>query len=96
MEHLCEFVIENIDLNTNVKVVGEDYSYDEFADIDRCINIIIEMLHIDKTNIEVNYENIDKNRATVISFSYNDRLCEFYEIIGTQRDYLGVRLMPVS
>ena len=46
--------------------------------------------------ILIRYENIDKNRATVISFSYNDRLCEFYEIIGTQRDYLGVRLMPVS
>jgi hypothetical protein len=96
IEYLCEFVIENINLNPNMKIVGEEYSYDEFADIDRCINIIIEKLHIDKNNIEVNIENIDKNRATVISFTYNNRLCEFYELIGTQRDYLGVRLMPVS
>jgi hypothetical protein len=25
----------------------------------------------------------------------NGRICEFYEILGTQRDYLGVRLVAM-
>jgi len=95
MEYLCDFAIENIELYTDKNVIAEDYSYDEFADIDSCVDIISRKLLIDKKDITVKDENIDIQRATVISFKLNGRICEFYEILGTQRDYLGVRLVAM-
>ena len=96
MEYLCEFAIEYIDNYKDMKVVDEDYSCDEFADIDRCIKIIIEKLQIDKKDIEISEEIYDNQITKVISFRLNGRLCEFYEIIGNDNDYLGVRLMPFA
>jgi hypothetical protein len=96
MEDLCDFVIENINLCKDIKVVGEELSDKEFADIDRCITIITEHLQIDKKDIEVIEDNILNQKEIIITFKFNGRTCEFYEITGVNRDYLGVRLMPVS
>lgn len=97
MESLCEFVIENGNLYNDIKVVGEVESNYEFADINRCINIIVDRLRINKNDIKVIEDySLPNQTEIIISFSYNGRLCEFYEIMGIHKDYLGVELMPVS
>ena len=95
MEYLCEFVERNGDVSTDEKLSIQDFSFDEFADLDRCKEVICNCLRISNDEIEENKENLDKQRAAVISFRYKGRMCEFYEHLDSQRDYIGVRLMPV-
>jgi hypothetical protein len=95
MEFLCEFINECADVNQNEMISEQYFSYDEFANIDNCINIISLLLNINKEDIEIYKDNIDIQRKTVISVNYKGRVCEFYEHFDSQRDYIGVRLMPV-
>lgn len=93
MEYLCNFIIENIDVCIDKKVVGEDYSYEVLKDINNCISIITNKLNIDDIYIKNLYE--DTEMTKIISFKYKNRECEIYEIYGSHNHYLGVCLMPI-
>ena len=96
MEYLCEFAIMNVDDKVDETICAQCFSYDYFADLDGCINVICEKLDIDKSLITVNPDNVYMQRATVISFKFKDRLCEFYEHYDSQVDYLAIRIKPVA
>ena len=93
MEYLCDFIIENIDLCIDKKVIGEDNSYDELKDIKNCISIITNKLNINDIYVKCLYADTEKTK--IISFKYKNRKCEIYEIYGSHNDYLGVCLMPI-
>jgi len=96
MEYLCEFANMNADYDIYDMIGTQCFSYDDFNDLSECVKIICEKLGIEEKDIDVKPENINMQRATVISIKFKDRLCEFYEHFDTQRDYLGIRMMPVS
>ncbi len=96
MEYLCEFAIMNADYDIDDMIGTQCFSYDDFNDLSECVKIICEKLGIEEKDIDVKPENINMQRATVISFKFKDRLCELYEHFDTQRDYLGIRMMSVS
>ena len=96
MEDLCEFIVANVDSKIDEKISMQRFSYSEFYDLDECISNISKCLNIEESAIVVNRDNLFIPRKTVISIKFKNRSCEFYEHYDTQRDYLGVRLMPVS
>ena len=96
MEYLCEFAIMNVDYCIDETIYAKCLSEDEFTELDNCIDVICEMICIDKSLIMVNPDNIHMQRATVISFKFKDRLCEFYEHYDSQVDYLAIRIKPVA
>lgn len=93
MDYLCDFIIENINICVDRKIVGEDYSCDELNDIKKCISIITSKLNINDIYFKCQYE--DTEQIKIISFKYKNRQCEIYEIYGYHNDYLGVCLMPI-
>jgi hypothetical protein len=96
MKDLCDYIIANVDFKIDENISMQQFSYDELYDLDDCVSCISQCLDIDESAINVNKENLFIQRQTVISLKYKNRICEFYEHYGTQRDYIGVRLMPVS
>jgi hypothetical protein len=96
MEHLCEFAIMNIDNDINNIIHFQCFTDDDFYELDYCIKIITEKLGIELKAININDSNISKQRKTVISFKFKNRLCEFYEHFDTQRDYICIRIHPIS
>ena len=96
MKDLCEYILVNADYDIDEKVSMQRFSYDELCDLDDCVSCISQCLDIEESAIDVNKDNLFMQRKTVISFTYKNRLCEFYEHYGTQRDYICVRMMPVS
>jgi hypothetical protein len=96
MEELCEFILLNIDYNIDEYIDSQSYNYNNFYDLNNCINIIYEFLGINKTDIHINKNNLFKHREVVISFKFKDRKCEFYENYGFYRNYLCIRIMPVE
>lgn len=94
MEYLCNFIVDNIDDHITETLHAQTFTNDEFSyDIDSCIHIIKSNLKIDDSDIIVNKKNINNQRAVVISLKYKNRICEFYEHYGTQRDYICVRIL---
>ncbi len=96
MEYLCEYVIANVDYNIDEQIGTNAFSYDDFDDLNECVDVVSKYLGIDKSLITVNADNVNSQRATVISFKFKDRDVRFYEHFDTQRDYICVALMPVS
>jgi hypothetical protein len=96
MEHLCEFAIMNIVNDINNVIHFQCFTDDDFYELDYCIKIITEKLGIELKDININDSNISKQRKTVISFKFKDRLCELYEHFDTQRDYICIKIHPVS
>lgn len=96
MEDFCDYIIANVGSMLDEKITMQRFSYSEFYDMDDCIGCISECLDIEKTAIVVNNDNLFTHRKPVISFKFKSRSCEIYEHYGSQRDYLCVRLMPVS
>jgi hypothetical protein len=96
MEFLCEYVIANADYNIDERIGTNTFSCDDFDDLDVCVDVVSQYLGIDKSLITVNAENVNTQRATVISVKFKDRDCKFYGHFDTQRDYICVALMPVS
>ena len=96
MEELCEFILLNIDYNIDEYIDSQSYNYNNFYNLNNCINIIYDFLGINKTDIHINKNNLFKHREVVISFKFKDRKCEFYENYGSYRNYLCIRIMPVE
>ena len=96
MKDLCEYILANVDSRIDEKISMQQFSYDELYDLDDYVRCISQCLDIEESAIDVNKDNLFMQRQTVISFKYKNRICEFYEHYGTQRDYIGVRMMPVS
>lgn len=98
IEYLCDFIIDNCNHQKTKKIISEESYCDIFEDIDLTINTIIHKLNINKNDIDINMFNMYKQYETVISFKYNNRVCEFYEIKNPDiiDEYnMCVRLMPV-
>lgn len=95
LKYLCNFVDTYIDKYIDEIVTGEDISYNELFDIPECFNTIEECLQISKEEIDLSEEVLNEQLTTILSFRYKGRLCELYEILTSDKDYLGVRLMPV-
>ena len=97
MYELCDFIVENVEINVNKTIGLSILSINDFDDLNKTIDIISQCLKLDdgQTNIYINLENLYKQRATVIYFKYKNRQCEFYMHYDTQRDYIGVRMLPV-
>lgn len=93
MYQLCEFIIENVE--ENCLLCYSTLSLNDFDVLDKTINIISQSLDIDKTEINVNLDNLNCHNETVISLKYKNRICEFYERFDTQRDYICVRMLPI-
>ena len=96
MKDLCDYILANVDSRIDEKISMHRFNYDEFYNLEDCVSCISQCLDIEKSAIDVNKENLFIQRKTVISLKYKNRICEFYEHYGPQRDYLGVELMPVS
>jgi len=94
MEYLCDFAIVNIDSDINNTINYQCFSYDEFYDLNRCVKIITDKLGIELNDIIINDDNVSVQRATVISFKFKNRLCEFLELFDSQRDYICIRIHP--
>jgi hypothetical protein len=95
MEYLCDFIVDNIDVSVTETLYAQTFTNDEFYELDSCIDIIKYNLKLDDSDIVVNKENINKQRAVVISLKYKNRKCEFYEHFDTQRDYICIRMLSV-
>ena len=50
----------------------------------------------DIKELDIFYDNEGMQRATLISFKYNERKCEIGEHFGSQRDYFWVKISPVD
>ena len=94
MYELCEFIVENVDIDVDNTITHSILSLSDFDILDKTVDIISSYLNIDKKDININLDNLNTNE-TVISFKFKNRKCEFYERFGTQRDYIVVRMLPV-
>ncbi len=94
MERLCTFVIENINVCKYDKLIGEINSHHYFSDIDNCLTIIKEKLNID--DLILDFENKENRPIIRISFIYNNRKCEIYEIIGVNITNIAICLYPIE
>lgn len=95
MNYLCDYIINNVDVDVDKTIYYDIFTFDEFCDLDNSANIISYYLDIDKNEITINKDNLFMQRATVFSCKYKNRQCEFYEHYGTQRDYTVVRMLPI-
>ena len=89
MYQLCDFIVENVDIDVDKTIGLSILSINDFDDLNKTIDIISQNLDIDKTIINVNHE------LSLISFKYKNRQCEFYERFDTQRDYIVVQMLAV-
>ena len=89
MYQLCDFIIENVDVDVDKTIGLSTLSLNDFDVLDKTIDIISQCLELNKTEIDVNHE------LSLISFRYKNRKCEFYERFDTQRDYIVLRMLPV-
>jgi hypothetical protein len=94
MDLLCDFVIDNIHICVDEKLVGEEYSNGELDDIQNCLFIIHSKINPSYIIVRNDYSCME--RMAIYSFEYKNRQCEIYKIYGTKREYIGVRLLPIS
>lgn len=96
MDCLCEYIILTSDYNIDDYIYYSISSINEFINLDNCIDIICKSLDIHKNQILINKDNLFKNRLPVISFTFKNRKCNFYEHYTTQQDFLCISIMPVE
>lgn len=89
MYELCDFIINNVDIDVDKTIRLSILSINDFDVMDKTVDLISQYLDITKTDINVNQE------LSLISFKYKNRHCEFYERFDTQRDYIVVQMLPV-
>lgn len=89
MYELCDFIINNVDIDVDKTIRLSILSINDFDVMDKTVDLISQYLDITKTDINVNQE------LSLISFKYKNRQCEFYERFDTQRDYIVVQMLPV-
>lgn len=89
MYELCDFIINNVDIDVDKTIRLSILSINDFDVMDKTVDLISKYLDITKTDINVNQE------LSLISFKYKNRECEFYERFDTQRDYIVVQMLPV-
>lgn len=95
MENICEYIISFVDYKLDELIDYQNYNSNEFDNLNECIDIISYKLDIKKEEIILKDVNFFLMRATIISFVFKDRYCEIYEYFGKDKDYIGVRLMPL-
>ena len=89
MYELCDFIINNVDIDVDKTIRLSILSINDFDVMDKTVDLISQYLDITKIDINVNQE------LSLISFKYKNRQCEFYERFDTQRDYIVVQMLPV-
>ena len=89
MYELCDFIINNVDIDVDKTIRLSILSINDFDVMDKTVDLISQYLDITKTDINVNQE------LSLISFKYKNRQCEFYERFDTQRDYIVVQMLSV-
>lgn len=89
MYELCNFIIDNVDIDVDKTIRLSILSINDFDVMDKTVDLISQYLDITKTDINVNQE------LSLISFKYKNRHCELYERFDTQRDYIVVQMLPV-
>jgi hypothetical protein len=95
MYNLCEFIVENVDVDVDKTIHYSILSLNDFDVLDKTIDISSKYLNIDKSEFNIKDVLIDCEMETVISFKFKNRQCDFYERYGSQRDYIVVRMLPL-
>jgi len=98
MEDISNFILNNIVENVDVldyKV--ELYGADLYMDIDDMYEEIKMFLDTSKIkDIHQFKNNFGINKATLISFKYNGRKCDFGEMFDDEKNYFWVRIYAVN
>lgn len=97
MEAISNFILENITenvdeiLNHKVELYGADLE----MQVDDMFEELLIFLDSSKMeDLEISKENFGIHRATLISFKYNGRKCEFGEHYEELYDYFWVKIYP--
>ena len=99
MQHIGEFIINNINenlnqpLNHSIMQNGAEMG----MSLNEMCNELFETIDIcDVKDVVIFADNFGMQRETLISFKYDERKCEIGEHFGTQRDYFWVRISAVG
>ena len=98
MEDISKFILENIVENVDVlEYKVELYGADIYMDIDDMFEEI--MMFIDTSKIEDIQQlrnNFGINKATLISFKYDGRKCDFEEMFQDDKNYFWIKIYAVD
>ena len=98
MEDISNFILENIVENVDVlEYKVELYGADIYMDIDDMfeeIKIFLDRSKID--DIQQLKNNFGINKATLISFKYDGRKCDFGEMFQDDKNYFWIKIYAVD
>jgi len=67
-----------------------------YSNIDEMCNELFENIDMNRVSELVHYvDNLRFQRETIISFKYDERICELGEHYDRQIDYFWVRMLPI-
>ena len=99
MEDISNFILENIVENIKdvLEYKVELYGADVFMNLDDMFEEIMIFLDISKMeDIQQMNDNFGINHATLLSFKYDGRKCDFGEMLDNEKNYFWVRIYAVD
>jgi hypothetical protein len=98
MESIGEFILNNIENNIeepihyNIMQNGIEIG----MDLEEMYDCLFKVVDISKiTDLTLYPDNLGYQRKKVISFAWQEKICEIGEHYGSQRDYFWVTISPI-
>lgn len=99
MNTIAHFINDNISIDVNDIINHSVMQCGAEMDmhVDAMCDELFKIVNIkDIKELYIFYKNVGIQRATLISFKYNERKCEIGEHFGSQRDYFWVKISPID